>query len=410
MASDRETELAFLSLILTGEIDKPWEKAIADGITAESFGSDDCREVWELCAKRKAKDYALGLTELKASIRNNRPDFASVGTINEILEQSLTSPSWTACVGVIQDRHARRIAQNAFSLAAEANGPEGVQILREAADKASEALSVDSSVKDSETSVKEFAAAFLDTHKGGAKIPTGIWQLDERTGGVRRGAVWVFGGLPGRGKSVILFQIAEKAIWSGQNVLIFSLELMAEEVVSRILTAHGTASADVMQGLQKFTKHEIDKITRDRDDLMSKNFHVCDKGGVTIDEIEAYATRIHERQPLDFIVIDYIQLCEVAFSKGQSREQQVAQVSRRLKAMAKKFRCCVLTASQLNDDGKLRESRAIKQDADAVWLIKPNMKIGDETVPAFEIDKLRGANPNPNYIKLALNGAFQRFE
>mgnify|MGYP003633452537 CR=1 FL=1 len=354
MATDRETELGFLSLILFGEIEGAWGKAIADGITAESFGADDCREIWEICARRVGKGYPLGFTEVKAAIRNNRPEVASVGTVSEIVEQSLSNPSWSACV-----------------------------------------------------------TAFLEDQDGNSKVSTGIRQFDDRTGGIGRGSVWVFGGLPGRGKSAILFQIAQNALWRGDNVLIFSLELMAEEVVGRILTAHGTADADTMQGKAALTKGDTIKIRADVESLKSKNFSVCDKGGLTIDEIDAYATRVHERQPLDLIVVDYIQLCEVAFSKGQSREQQVSQVSRRLKAIAKKFKCAVITASQLNDDGKMRESRAITQDADAVWAIKPNHKVSsdpDQFAPCFVIEKLRGSNPSPDFIKMELNGSKQRFE
>lgn len=413
MATDRETELGFLSLILFGEIEGAWGKAIADGITAESFGADDCREIWEICARRVGKGYPLGFTEVKAAIRNNRPEAASVGTVSEIVEQSLSNPSWSACVGVIQDRWARRIASEALSRATDANGPQVVQILARAAEAASEALSVDSNVKDASRSTKEFITAFLEDQDGNSKVSTGIRQFDDRTGGIGRGSVWVFGGLPGRGKSAILFQIAQNALWRGDNVLIFSLELMAEEVVGRILTAHGTADADTMQGKAALTKGDTIKIRADVESLKSKNFSVCDKGGLTIDEIDAYATRVHERQPLDLIVVDYIQLCEVAFSKGQSREQQVSQVSRRLKAIAKKFKCAVITASQLNDDGKMRESRAITQDADAVWAIKPNHKVSsdpDQFAPCFVIEKLRGSNPSPDFIKMELNGSKQRFE
>jgi replicative DNA helicase len=83
-----------------------------------------------------------------------------------------------------------------------------------------------------------------------------------------------------------------------------------------------------------------------------------------------------------------------------------------MKSIAKRFGCVVLTAAQLNDDLKMRESRAIKQDADAVFIIRKggldsNKK---EVKPAFVIDKLRGGNPEPSEIYLELNGQRQRFE
>jgi replicative DNA helicase len=406
--------MAFLSLLITGGADA-WVKATTDGIGADNFGYDDAKDIWNLCAARIAKGYDIGITEIKASIRNNKPTYATVATLGDIMEAKLTDPSWSACVGVLQDRLARRIAMQAGEDASNASGPVAVQILQQAAENASAALSTDSTLKSGKQAAAEFIEALLENTSGTSKLPSGIPAIDERTGGIRRGAVWVFGGLPGRGKSAIMFQIAAHGIWAGHNVLVFSLELMAEEVVSRVLCSHGSASASALQGMQKLTVDEITKIKRHAKELASLNLKICDKGGVTIDEIEAYATRAHEQKPLDYLIVDYIQLCEVAMVKGASREQQVAQVSRRLKAMAKKFRCGVITASQLNDDGKMRESRAIKQDADAVFLITPNNKEKDQydkevVRPSLTIDKLRGGNPSPPMIYLGFDGEDQRFK
>lgn len=403
---DRDAELALLSLIICGS--QTVSQAIADGISDKCFVNPDALDIWDICLRRHSKGFPVGITEIKTSIKNNRPAHASTSTLGEIVEASMANPSWSAVVGILQDRNARRIATDAARRASDASGAQCIQILTEAARSASEALSVDSVLKSAKKASQEFVEVLLVNGRGGDKITTGIREIDDRTGGIKRGGVWVFGGLPGRGKSVLLFQITEHCIWQERNVLVFSLELMAEEVVSRLLAAHGSASASQLQGLERLTKTAITRIKIDIEDLSSRHLTICDKGGLTIDEIEAYASRMHDKNPLDLIVIDYVQLCEVAYAKGQSREQAVAQVSRRMKAMAKRLNCGVVTASQLNDDGRMRESRAIKQDADAVFLIK--LICGPDQTPGLAIDKLRGANPNPDYIPLRMNGEKQRFE
>lgn len=404
--AERDAELGMLYILLTQE--NRWNDTIAEGFSAEHFACADTRDIWNLCAHRKAKGRPLGMVEIKTSIRNNKPEHATPATLSDITEAGFSNPSWSALVGIMQDRLARRIARDAAHRAAEANGPECIQILQNAVRMAAEALTTESALKPARDVAREFAASLIEGRDGADKVGTGIAALDVRTGGIRRGGVWVFGGLPGRGKSVLLFQIAESAIWRGLNVVVFSLELMAEEVASRILTAHGAATADQMQGIEPLTKVAVSRITTACNELAEKRLHVCDRGGLTIDEIEAYATRLHEKDPLDLVLIDYVQLCETAYIKGQNREQQVAQVSRRMKAMAKRLRCGVVTASQLNDDGKMRESRAIKQDADAVFLIK--LEGGTDNKPGLLIDKLRGANPHPPFINMTLNGTKQRFE
>ena len=120
----------------------------------------------------------------------------------------------------------------------------------------------------------------------------------------------------------------------------------------------------------------------------------------TIDSIRAEAMRIRDAAgKLDLVVVDYIQLVDGSRGKGETREGEIAKISRGLKRMARELNCPVITASQLNEEGKTRESRAIVQDADALIYITEN---------GLRIGKLRNGQRD-KVIPLYLNGSIQRF-
>jgi replicative DNA helicase len=98
----------------------------------------------------------------------------------------------------------------------------------------------------------------------------------------------------------------------------------------------------------------------------------------SIDQIAASARMSHARKPLTMLVVDYLQLVRgPKIGRGDSREREVAEVSRTLRLLSLELGCVVVALSQLNDDGRLRESRAIGQDATAVWSVQPS-ESGDE--------------------------------
>jgi replicative DNA helicase len=105
----------------------------------------------------------------------------------------------------------------------------------------------------------------------------------------------------------------------------------------------------------------------------------------------------------DLVVVDYVQLVSTT-GKQESREQVVSSFARALKNLALDLNCCVLTASQLNDDGRLRESRAIGQHADNVLTI-----VADEDKPGFSIDKVRNGQARV-FVPAQLHGKVSRFE
>lgn len=216
-------------------------------------------------------------------------------------------------------------------------------------------------------------------------IPTGFKKLDELTFGFHPGQMIVVAARPGMGKTSMALNFIEAALFKvprrpeGLNVLMFSLEMTATDLMLRLLAAHaGVRLRDLQRGFSRDKDSDQEKLFRAGKDFKDRRLYIDDIGGQTILEIRAKARRLHSRNKLDFIVIDYLQLIN-GTDNSVSREQQIAEASRSIKAMAKEFGVPVLALAQLNrkseDENRaprvsdLRESGAIEQDADVVMLI-----------------------------------------
>jgi replicative DNA helicase len=233
-------------------------------------------------------------------------------------------------------------------------------------------------VADAVKGLQERKANPLAIHK------TGISRLDQTLrGGLRDGQSIVIGGRPGAGKSVLMVQVAANVAKTGSGVLIVSLEMMKEELIDRLSR---TIDFDRLNNLPLYF---IDSTS--------------DLG--TIQSLVRVACR---RYRIGLIVIDYLQLMEVPSGKHDSRERQIATISRRLKRMALDLQKPVIVGSQLNREstkkGKptladLRESGSIEQDADIVLLLSASDD-GPETL--LQVAKQRGGGTGE--IELQLDG------
>ena len=234
------------------------------------------------------------------------------------------------------------------------------------------------------------------------RFHTGISGLDEKlNGGFERGTLAVFASETSGGKSIALLQTALHGAINAKNGIIFSLEMSALQVICRLVasksgwrcvSAYENPNKQHLTGMQKGIA-EISALPITIHDQVSD-----------IDTIESIC-RQHKRTALDWIVVDYIQLCSPsADSKSETREQQVSEVVRRLKLMALHLNVCVLTASQLNDKGELRESRGIGHHADYV------LHIDHANHPDSEIKLMKNRNGERHVsAPVLMQGGISRF-
>ena len=238
-------------------------------------------------------------------------------------------------------------------------------------------------------------------------LSTGIHQLDAVGGGMRPGELWVICGETSAGKSVLSYQICNPALNEGKKVLIFTLEMGVDEVFSRLVSCRKRVSMKAITQPQNagpngggLTKQQRQDIARGANDLKDRNLLITDEPNMSIDYVVSQCEIESENGEIALIVVDYIQLLESTRRQGESREQELSRISKQLKQLAKKMGCPVVTPAQLNDEGKLRESRAIGQDADVVLKIRDN---------GIKVAKFRNA-ARDQILPLQIVGEFQRFE
>lgn len=233
----------------------------------------------------------------------------------------------------------------------------------------------------------------------------GLPTLDKHLhGGLLRGEMLVVGADTGGGKSILLYQAALAALEAGKNVAIFSLEMPAKAILRRMASnlvgkrVEGMRDMLAAQDQRSIaTGHDLSKALTA---LMRMPLTVHDTLS-EVGEIDAEAHRLASIGKADLIVVDYLQI--VTMPKADSREQAISELARRLKLTALKTGSVVLTASQLNEQGRLRESRAIGHHADAV------INIRHDGSPIMVIDKNRRGQRGVT-IPVCMRGDISRFE
>jgi replicative DNA helicase len=247
---------------------------------------------------------------------------------------------------------------------------------------------------DALTTAIDMAAAAYKRDGGLSGISTGLRDLDRDMGGLQRSDLVILAGRPGMGKTAlatnIAFNIAKayqgekqpdgtvKTV-NGGIVGFFSLEMSAEQLATRIIAEQsGVPSFKIRRG--NITEADFYKITEAARDMQTVPFHIDQTGGISIAQLAARARRLKRQRGLDMLVVDYIQLLSGSAKKGESRVQEVTEITTGLKALAKELDVPILALSQLSrqvearDDKRpqlsdLRESGSIEQDADVVMFV-----------------------------------------
>ena len=219
--------------------------------------------------------------------------------------------------------------------------------------------------------VKDLIIEIIDEMEGKVKeevYPTGLIKLDRALkGGMHKGEMMTVASETGGGKSIYLVQAALANLMDGKSVLFFSLEMKAKDILTRMACNIAGYPVREPEEYKTVNKDELAKISAALLKLHQLPLEIVD-GIAEIDEIEANINRYTGENRADIIVVDYLQI--ISFDGVESREGQLSEIARRLKLVALKNNVIVLTASQLNDEGRLRESRAIGMHSDQVVYIE----------------------------------------
>ncbi len=235
-------------------------------------------------------------------------------------------------------------------------------------------------VNDAITSIEQ-----LIKNKGGITgLSTGFGVLDRMTSGLHPGEMFVIAARPSMGKTALAMNIAEHvALDAGKPVAVFSLEMSAQQLVQRLLCSRARVnSKSLRDGF--IGKAEMNSIGTAAGLLTKAKIFVDDTPGLSILELRAKARRLREREKIELVVIDYLQLLRSTSRRAQDNRQiEIAEISYGIKALSKELKIPVIVLAQLNrnpeqrtGDSKgrprlsdLRESGTIEQDADVVGLL-----------------------------------------
>jgi replicative DNA helicase len=240
------------------------------------------------------------------------------------------------------------------------------------------------SIKDLVWDSMKTIEALTERHDGITGVPTGFTDLDRLTGGLQPSDLIVVAGRPSMGKTSFSLNIAQYAALSGNGDLglpvgVFSLEMSKEQLVMRLLSSEAEVEYFKIRsgGLRD---EERTKLGRAAGKLYGAPLYIDDTPALSVLELRARARRLKKEHGLQLLVVDYLQLMRGKPSNLDRREQEISEISRSLKALAKELNVPVIAISQLNrmveqrEDKRprlsdLRESGAIEQDADVIIFI-----------------------------------------
>jgi replicative DNA helicase len=252
-------------------------------------------------------------------------------------------------------------------------------------------------------------------------VPTGFVDLDRLTNGLHPGQLIVVAARPGLGKSTFGLDVLRSAsIKHGLSAAVFSLEMSKIEITMRLLSAEARVPLHHLRSGQ-LSEDDWTKLARRMGEVSEAPLFIDDSPNMTMMEIRAKARRLKQRHDLKLIVLDYLQLMSSP-KKTESRQQEVSELSRGLKLLAKELEVPVIAVSQLNRGPEqrtdkrpqlsdLRESGAIEQDADMVLLLHREDYYEKESPRAGEADFIVAKHRNgpTDVVTVAFQGHFSRF-
>lgn len=248
--------------------------------------------------------------------------------------------------------------------------------------------------------VLEHILTFGDDHDGITGVPSGFQKLDEMLAGFQKTDLLILAARPSMGKTAFALSVARNAATAGHAVGVFSLEMSAQQLVMRFISADSEINLQRLRS-GRLSDSDRQQLVRRLDNLMKAPIYIDDSAALTPVEFRAKCRRMKMEHGISLVVVDYLQLMHAP--KAESREREISMISHTLKQVAKELDIPVLALSQLNRgvEGRadkrpmlsdLRESGSIEQDADVVMFVhRPEY---------YKIDKFEDGTPTENIAEI----------
>lgn len=432
LPQDILAEKSFLGCLLMDW--RCYDDIVEVGLTPRDFYHPQYRLVYEsivgLLAQKKPADYVTVVSWLKASGKIdvlNGEGRSGADFILGIREDQASSVNIEHYAQIIKDKAVMRDIISAARKIVETGLSHTGQCEEFISQAESSILGISKSV--GHKGLRPLSELFLNVvdslRNRGNDLPgikTGLRDLDQKLLGFQPGQLIIAAGRPGMGKTAFGISIAANISKESQKaVAIFSLEMLSLEIVNRLLSKEMQIKGENLK-TKTLSKEEMNKISMFTSKLSQMPIFVNDKSNITVWDILSDCRKLKRDMDLGLIMVDYIQLMRPHI-KSPSREQQISEISRELKQLAKELECPVLGLSQLNRSvearvdkrpnvSDLRESGALEQDADVVLLLYRddfyNPESKDKGVAEIIIGKNRSGETGT--VKVSWLGSFAAFE
>lgn len=450
-----EAERALLGAILIDSA-RVLELCAAKRVVPEAFVEPAHRCIYTAMMHLSSRGMPVDAVTLGECLRGMQEEAASAVGLEMLSELVISTPTSAHAgyyIGVVMEQYLRRQILGAMREIEERvyDPAQGADYVLGEAEQAilaiGEGRTQQGSTVDWKTSVGETLAMLtrqLDSPGQLSGLSTGFKALDEKTRGMHKGAMIVLAARPAMGKTSLAMNVAEcvargldimgRPIKSADGlrhkhtVLVFSLEMPQVQLTTRMLCGMAEVSArEVERG--QFVKKEVvlPRLNAAARELADTPILCDDQGGLDVLELRARARHTHKKTPLDLIVIDYLQLLGYREYAAQGQQVMVSKISGEIKAMAKELNVPVLVLSQLSRNSEnrngderprnsdLRDSGAIEQDADMIWLLRRPSYMGSR-VPEHDdrllaiVDVSKNRNGATGEVRLNFDGSITRFK
>ena len=411
-------------------IDKNSIAKVMESLEEEDFYRDGHKAIYKAILEMFRNDMAVDLVTLLEYLKstNMLERAGGVTYITELSASVPTTANLSAYIKIVSDKSTlRKLIKASTTIIEESyNKQDKVESVVDIAEKKIFNIAENRTSKDFEPLSDVLERGFLQieklfNNKGEITgVGSGFTDLDSMTSGFQSGDMILIAARPSMGKTTFSLNIAENAaLREGKSVVIFSLEMPKEQLAYKLLCSE--ANVDMLKlRTGNLDDKDWENIARATGPLSKAKIYIDDTAGVTVMEMRSKCRRLKMEYGIDLILIDYLQL--MSGSSSENRQQEVSEISRSIKALAKEMECPVIALSQLSRAPEqradhrpmlsdLRESGSIEQDADLVMFLYRdeyyNKETEDKNMAECIVAKHR--NGPVGTVKMAFLGALSKF-
>ncbi|MDF3031422.1 MAG: dnaB [Moraxellaceae bacterium] len=411
-----------------------WDRA-AEIVTEQDFYRRDHRLIFKAIAmladEGKPRD-ALTVSETLNRL-GELADAGGMTYLGEIVKNTASAANISAYAEIVRERSVlRQLIRASYEISDVAYQPQGAtsaQILDEAERKIF-AIAEQQTKGDGPQALRPLLARTVNrieqlfsSNDPLTGLSTGFTDLDNKTSGLQKGDLVIVAARPSMGKTTFAMNLVENVMMNGAPVLVFSMEMPADSIVMRMLSSLGRIDQTRVRS-GKLEEEDWPRLTSTMAMMSDKQLFIDDTPALSPTEVRARARRVARDcgGALGLVMVDYLQLMRVPGLEN-NRVNEISEISRSLKALAKELECPVIALSQLNRSleqrpnkrpvmSDLRESGAIEQDADVIMFIYRDEVYNPESQDKGTAEIIIGKQRNGpiGMLRLAFLGRYTRFE